>query len=450
MAIGASKEAEASLVEPRGDAQRFLYALTAAHRRDCSETLRRLGELRTYEGLSLKGWCLLQTRHFAEAIGSFRAALSIAEPAPTPDVLINIGYAHAALGNARAAIRSTASAVKLAPRNLIASGNLMAFRSAVGDWDAAISEARRIATTRSMDLDAAIFEPMMLMAKGDTSRGVRKLRALSSDRRYFGGSPVGRATLNALLTSVDRQEGNVDLSQTRERLFKALERSEFKAMTPAQMLMWSFSRLSELKAAQELANQLAKANAVEQVTWAFAHERILAQEYDAALELARQWMDADPMSSLASCHAMFLLSDARNEPDLAVAIGRRANHRISPNPDVGCNLAYALALSGKTDEAARVVDGLRLDSPYVVATKGLIEMRRGHVDEGAALYEDAERLAQVVHEDRLASLIAVRKRLALWELGLLASGAVFEGLPAELEDDYRVALYRRRVSALDA
>jgi hypothetical protein len=63
------------------------------------------------------------------------------------------------------------------------------------------------------------------------------------------------------------------------------------------------------------------------------------------------------------------------------------------------NLAYALALSGNTDEAEQWLDGVDLgmcsseEKVHVIATRGLIALKRGQLQDGRRLYEEALAIA---------------------------------------------------------
>jgi tetratricopeptide (TPR) repeat protein len=163
-------------------------------------------------------------------------------------------------------------------------------------------------------------------------------------------------------------------------------------------------------------------NALAQVEWALSVERLFDVDLDKfdvkrdfeavaleavaksnwlrAIEYAEKWFLDMPFAKRPVMLGSHLASTIlENGADTAITFCRAGLVSHPRDPQLLNNLAYALALKGKSEEAAREIEGISLDSLgnatqiCLTATKGLIAFRRGNAVEGRALYLAAIDLA---------------------------------------------------------
>jgi tetratricopeptide (TPR) repeat protein len=445
MSAGQVEEAERGLRKVKNPSARFLSALCAAHRREFQTALDRLNGVKTYEGLALTGWLHLRSHEYTRAIRAFREALE--EGPATPDVLMNLGYAHAALGSQRHAIRTATGATVLSPMDVAASANLVAFRLAIGDSAGARSESRRIASERPFDLSAAILEAQVLRLTGSVKKGNSLLRSLRTDGRFWSASPVARADFTATLALLDRSEGRIKSSDLRRILTRELERSDYKARFTAQLLLWQYTRTSELTDIEHIIDRLSENQLRTDLHWAIAHRSMVVRDYTRALSENQEWARSEPFNLTAVSQVMCLLNDFKRDYSESIRVGMQFLRRCPNASMIWNNIAYAHALAGHLDEAREAISKAAPGSPYIAATQGLIAILGGSIADGERLYDDAAQEARSLNDEDLAALIIRRKFVALAEAGFTESQAGTPARTALAADDFRLSFIDQRLSS---
>ena len=76
-------------------------------------------------------------------------------------------------------------------------------------------------------------------------------------------------------------------------------------------------------------------------------------------------------------------------------LAKRAYNLKPSDQNLANNLAYAYARKGLISEAKNILERRRWDknSFFVTATKGLVRITEGYIDEGIHLYNEAEKIA---------------------------------------------------------
>lgn len=410
LAAGQLGHAETILGRLSTSTGRFLFALCAVHRRAYDKALARLEGLDTYEARALLGWIRLQRLEYPLGIRALRSALAIGEP--TPDVMINLAYAHAALGNRRNAMRAARGAVRLAPADPKASMNLAAARAGSRDFKGAIAELRRLESYRPKDLSIPIRMAMVQRQMGDLKGCAKKLRGLKSDARFWAASDVDRAELRMHLALLDLIQGKATRNATKAALGKALEESQFANLAIAQCLMSLYSRRTDMASAVELRNVLGKYHAARKLYWADCQIALLGFEFDEALTFARSWYEVDPFNASAASTVLYLLTDFDHNYNEAIRVGNEFLRRIDDRDMVLNNTVYAMVMEGRLTEAEELLS-LASTSPVILATRGLIAIRKGALEDGKRFYDQAAKLATESGDFDLALLVRDRKALEL-------------------------------------
>lgn len=126
----------------------------------------------------------------------------------------------------------------------------------------------------------------------------------------------------------------------------------------------------------------------------YAYEARTVQQYklkliEESLQQNVEWINDEPFSNrpfiLASYNSLTFLEDFTRAEEIAM-LG------LKSNPDdkfLKNNLAYALIMQNKTDEASKVLNSIPIsDSTFSsVATQGLLNFRRGNLEDGRKLYK---------------------------------------------------------------
>jgi tetratricopeptide (TPR) repeat protein len=121
-------------------------------------------------------------------------------------------------------------------------------------------------------------------------------------------------------------------------------------------------------------------------------EHLRNSEWDAAFVAALEWMDDEPFAAGPAILASHIASSVLDDFEEALRILKIARIANRPNWVLTNNVAFCLASMGRVDEAAEEFSGIdpTPDDPRkigtLLATRGLIEFRRGNPATGRALY----------------------------------------------------------------
>jgi tetratricopeptide (TPR) repeat protein len=154
---------------------------------------------------------------------------------------------------------------------------------------------------------------------------------------------------------------------------------------------------------------------------AFALEAFHREQWEKVLEHCESWFMDMPFSRrplMMGAHVATVVLDDYAAAQTFCQAGLIAH----PNdPALLNNFAYALALDGKADEAIKALDEVPLGAvedagmrACLIATRGLALFRKGQIEQGRALYQEAiENAARVpeVSYRQLAALNYVREEL---------------------------------------
>jgi tetratricopeptide (TPR) repeat protein len=176
-------------------------------------------------------------------------------------------------------------------------------------------------------------------------------------------------------------------------------------------------------------------------------------ELDRAAQEAIRHADSNPLDLDAVRAGVILQGQIFGQYGEAADKGIAALRRFPCDSVLKNNIAYCLALAGRAVEADQVLRNLALDDPIVIATRGLVDLALGRVEEGLQRYDEAEasvsdQSMRSEEADDFRRLLRAFESLAVRELGLSARDGVpeeFLSLPVhdDWETDRRYLVLRR-------
>lgn len=126
---------------------------------------------------------------------------------------------------------------------------------------------------------------------------------------------------------------------------------------------------------------------------AYARLHLREQEYKQSLEASKNWYKFQPFTSRPVVFASYVASVCLQDDSEAIRIIENASLSSFESFLVKNNYAFALASQNLLDKAQKVVTGInessldQEDSHTLSATRGLIQFRLGHIEEGRKLYQ---------------------------------------------------------------
>lgn len=437
VAIGDWGHAEEILSLTAGDqATRVYWAACAVQRRDWSQALARLGDLDDFESSHMAAWIALQQRDFQTAIRNFRAAMRYDDP--SPDLMVDLGFAYASIGARRKAERTTSIAVRMAPHDLRAGFNLVTFRTAIRDYEGAFKELDRLQTVVSNDLRVPMAKASLYQLVGEPSRAQRELQIVMASQRFWSADPLQKEELRAMESMIGFDSGRLSRDDLISRLEKAIDRTEARSMLIGQGLanVYSTSRRNAAKL-RTLIEQMATIHPQEALYAPMARLAIAEHDYDSAVDLSRRWLEYEPFNVWAGAQSTYVLISLAQYED-AAKLGTAFLTRVDDRALVLNNTAYALAMLGDQVRARDLLKKAEKDSPEIVATRALIDLLSGNIDEGRTGYLKAAQLAEQNGQVVLAVLVRIKLEKVLASLGIEPDTKI--EVPEELRDDPRFEL----------
>jgi Flp pilus assembly protein TadD len=441
-ALGKQEAGEQALRRASRDVFPYLYALFAVERGEHRTALARLEGQEDPASLALRGWLLTSLRQYSAAIREFRRVVKKA--LPSPDVLINLGYAYGALGVRSRALKVTEMATYLSPSSRTAAFNLASFRVTSGDLTGALNELRRIEQFYPSDLKIPFAMATARLHCGDPEGAAKVLTRVKSETRAWRASRRDRAELKANLAIIEYRLGRRDRAEVTETVRKALKDSEYQSLGIAKMLTSLYSHRSDASTLEELYQTLLQLHDEAELYEIEARLAILKGEFRRAVDLSMRWVEREPFDSDAAALATYLLSDIAHDYKTATHIGAEALKRIPDAKAVTNNVAYALALAGRPKEARKFLPKVFPNDksrPFFVATEALIRLASGDIEGGSRGYEQAAAIAAEQGDEDLTNLIRCQAMVLVARFTKAAVSWPAE-VVARYADDPRFAILR--------
>lgn len=397
-----------------------LFANAALLEGDEDAALDYLSHSEDAPALALRAWVLLQKNAYQQAARDLRAALKLA--GPTPELLINLGYAYAGLGSNAKAIKTTIQATLLSPRSQTAAFNLVSYYLHVGMFDKALDEVARLAAALPGDLHVALARANVQAAAGDPEAaltGLKKVRA--SDRSDPGDAE--RAEVSANIAYLEFRIGKRERHSTLEVLRRELMRCGYRSVGIARLLAAVTTKVSEAAQLETVIKGLTQARPNDKLIGIRAQLAFLRCDFDAAIDLCRDWRFDEPFNPDPVQLETFLLADFRADYSGSAAVGLDFLRRVPQAWMVANNVAYALARDGQPERAKAVLQP-RESNAYVRATQALIDAAFGYRELACKGYAEAATIALRDGDSDLAILLALRAYLALDDQTLIGEVSI--------------------------
>lgn len=439
--LGHSDEAEAALGSLPAEQmpEISLYAELAAKRGDFDVALARLANATGPVPRALRGWLFIKSGKFADAVRELRAASAVTS---SPSTLINLGYAYAALGSRRKALRTTQLAAGLSKGELgtLASLNLVAYYIADRDLVAARSVLDRLEHRQPSNLRVHLARAYLFGRQGDNRSALRELRRARSCPTYWA-STEERAEVEADIAYLEFRVGKLTRSQAIKTLHEQLVKTSHQSLGVANLISLLTWKSSDTKFFEAVYQALRRAHTSDELLNLEAHLCMLKGDYERAADRSYEWAQRCPFDEAAVVKAVYLLADGKSEFVKAAEFGVEGLRRFPGSALLANDVAYAFAMAGDLQGARRFLPA-QDHLPEAKATRGLINFMTGQHEEGLRQYDEAAEMAEICGDTRNAKAILYRKEL----LQAATAGADLPTPPVGYEDDVHFDLQLRVVS----
>jgi tetratricopeptide (TPR) repeat protein len=416
VACGRTEDAERALGRLEGTQKtrslsplRTFRATLAAQRGDFKQALRLVAGVGSPEAWSLQGWINLEQHDYPNAIKFYRRSLR--EGKADPEVLTNIGYAHAALGQRDRAIRDTQYALSLRPANHSRVGlNLVAYYCAEGAFDDAIEVLRTLQEGAPRNLDLWFAEADVHLSRGNPEQAHRTLRRIRTGL-WAHLSESQQAELTANLAFLGWMIEKHSKREAATEILRELKRVDYSTPRLAEMLPPLLDRFSDAKTLREVMVSTLRANPDKPLRFLDMNLAVLEKRFAEATALSVAWVEDEPLNSAPAVAATFLLADVAGDPEAAIELGLKALRRMPAAKSLANNVAYSLALAGRAEEAKRFVP--EDHSPQSAATAGLVALCLGDRKRAIECYGRAFSRAARTNDSDLEALVALNAMMAV-------------------------------------
>ena len=253
---------------------------------------------------ALEGALLVQMGRYHGAIRVLRAALSDVPDAP--DTLCNLGYAYAATGSIRKAVRATKAAAALAPADRTAGLNLAAILLSQERAAEAIAIIDRLADRHPDDIRLEIAAAAALCVSGNTAAALRRLRRAKATQAARGATPAQREELDLDILLLDAPAKTPSDAFTAAA--EALERCEYRSNRIARVLASAAQSIADLPTLEAAYDELRKHQDCTTLLAVESRVAFLRFEFERSLDAAVKWVHQEPFSADAHIAASYLLS----------------------------------------------------------------------------------------------------------------------------------------------
>lgn len=399
-------------------ATRVVRARAAAARNELSVALQYLEGATSYDAATTRASILMELNRYAEAVHAYRQAIDLGPV--TSDIMINLAQAHEATGSTVNALRAATVATGLSPLRIDAAVVLAFMRSENGDKDGALAELKRVETIRPTSIRPPLFLATLRFAMGDHDRALQEMRRLrrQADPRFWKATQPERDQLETITVLSRMRVGDLTAAHGRDRLLRLWVQSGYVNEVAGQAALAGYVRSSDAKTLRPLVERFAAVVPPRSAHWAQFQLALVEESFNDALVEAKEWLRVAPTSFPAAAAVMSIECDIRHDPAAAAQVGKEFRRRSPNNVDMVNTLAYYMILAGDTEEASRLLASPVTSSPIITATRGLLAIYSGRVDEGRALYQQAAAMAAHSPGGRsLSDLILIRMAFALRAVG---------------------------------
>jgi Tfp pilus assembly protein PilF len=408
------------------DAAKFILDLGDQAPTSASALARAVLGLRTPEASGL----VLQSRETQQAaIGRLKAKLR--EAPRNPALWVDLARAYTLRGQGDPAVRAIRTALALAPGNRFVLRSAARFFLHAKDAEQAHEILRAAETTR--------HDPWLLAAEiavasvaDRTPRFVKEgVRELAREAE----APLHTSELASALGTLELTAGQT--RRARKLFRRALTLPTDNALAQAQ---WAGLVLTP--------EDFQTPRSFE----ARAQDLRVKGEWEHALAEASDWVHDEPFSRKAAAFASYLASVPLERYDDCIELAKFGLVATPREPILLNNLTFALASSGRLEEAERAFALIPSDAfdsnvgPTLFATRGLLFYRRGNLEQGRLNYERAIEEARKRGEKLLLAMAYLYHAREALLAGAPHAAEIWKAAEAEAEKAYapELSVLRRR------
>ncbi|MFD4673729.1 tetratricopeptide repeat protein [Lentzea sp. NPDC058450] len=431
---------------PHHEILRKIGAGIAASADDYESALGMLEGLESPDAANLRGYIYLQIREPELALRELRAAYrGVPEVVET---VLNMAFAYWQLGSPSKAIRFARQASRMARSRKDISFTLIEMMFAAGRYDEAAAELKYIRSTGI--IETADF--LMMRAKVEYASG-RDVTASTSIKRAVSEARSSGDTAFAELIqahlSVLESNGLPSIEEQKRSIYLNLRQAIRKSPDNVgliELFAANADRVSHAKELRSYVDQLALTHEPKRLYELQHRVAYLEGDFEKALQYALLWSESEPFNPQAASNVLVLHGQVGQAGQDYEKIAILIAQRFGGSPLVLNNVAFALALCGRSDAAAQLIakhPKMRDDSFYLKATIGLVEVASGNLQEGMKLYREAAEMTDKIPDGTTyRALMTIHQAMALRQLGLLdctdKQSVVAQALPeVDLPKDWR-------------
>jgi tetratricopeptide (TPR) repeat protein len=306
-----------------------------------------------------------------------------------------------------------------------------------------LRELRRLRGERGEDLKITAVLAHVLASQDRLVEARRELRR-GLARHPFGRNQVDYAELVANLAFLELRVGQRTRGEVLAELRKQIDAIDGQSLALALMFADLVHRTTARTEVARLYDGLLRHESEEDLLPLKVRLLLFEQDYESARREVRRWVEVAPLNPDAAQTLVTIEGQIFADFASAAKVGREALKRFPGYVLLRNNVAFALALSDQIAEAQAILGESREDEPpFLYATRGLIALAAGSIQEGLDLYDKAVASADEQGGDSESAIEFRRLARAYEWLGLQKFGLATGDLPSErcdvvLPDDWQV------------
>ncbi|WP_161965222.1 tetratricopeptide repeat protein [Ornithinimicrobium cerasi] len=363
---------------------------------------------------SFRGYLHAQSGNWQSAVGDLRHAVN--EAPEDVDSLFNLSISLWHLGAKKKATRAALRATRTAPGRKDISLHYLELLLAQGDI------ARATAEMASLDASGVVEDGSLLemrariaLAAGEKARAVSLLEQAATAARREGDEAL-EGTVQANLSVLKYEMGRISRGVALDRLSGLLSK-----ITDNDAIVLSYAQVAQLRSeAPKLRQAVSRLgdNTTPPRRAYFKHRiAVLEGENDAAGYAAEEWFELEPENVMSAAAAVVSIGIGQERWDDAVKVAEYALSHFPHDSLLLNNSAYVLAMSGRAEEAIRLLEPAVEGNHVLSATLGLAYLAHGDLHRGMRLYREAADKAEKV-DPASRSLMTAYQALIVRELGI--------------------------------
>jgi len=326
-----------------------------------------------------------------------------------------LGVAYSISGNVAKARRFFEIALKLAPEMADAQLGLARSIEAMGDRSTSVQLLRTGVESHPDRIDLREALAWMYLRQGQPVKAQEQLLIAASTLRDSGdhGGDLPRIANNLGVSYLESR--NWGKAEASFRLAVSLGGEvHLIALNNLGLLLTRLNRFDEARA--ELSRSLDDGD--EATFMILSRASYLEGDYKEAANVLEAWRTRGEAGPATYATLGFVLTDGTEEIERAIALLEEGRTRHPDDALIANNLAYALLLTDRVDEASKVLASIG-DSRYaaartnavVEATEGLLQIKRGDLEAGREKYGRAAEIASEAGDHLLSQTIRQKAHL---------------------------------------